>query len=725
MLILVTGASGFIGRHLCTYLRQNGHHVRRSVRIADGLPDTVVIDDASSAGAMAKAMIGVECLIHLAAAVHERHDLGDPDDDNYQEVNVAFTRRLAEAAHASGVRRMVFVSSIKVCGESSAPGGLNEDTVGYPVGSYARSKWLAEQELRRIEGETGLDVVIVRPPLVYGPNVRANFRRLLSVVYAGLPLPFSSLRNRRSLLYIGNLVSALEVCATHPLAAGASFNVSDRESITLAELVRQLSGAMGKAPRLIPCPPWLLRFASLSTGQNRQIERLGNNLEVDARRISARLGWRPDFSFEQGIRTTVDWYLESRCSPTASHPEQPMASKALAVCQLCAVDFTLRHLLLPLIDGMRAEGWRITSVCSDGRYVADLRQRGYQVRTVAISRNLFNFYAHLKAVWYIFRLCRREKFDILHVHTPIAALVGRIAGKLARVPLVIYTAHGFYFHQEMPEWKYRFFVFLERCAGRLTDYLFTQSSEDAKTAVDEGIVAARSVTAIGNGASVDLFVPDARTRMETRAALGMPADAFVIGVIARLVKEKGLGEFLEAARKLGTQFPHVHFLLVGERLPSDHNASVESELRQAKEALGNRLIATGYRADVVAMLGAMDLFCLPSYREGLPRSIIEAMLMALPVVATDIRGAREEVVPDETGLLVPTRDAAALARALAFIVENPERGRLMGAAGRKRALELYDERQVVARQIEVIQKLLVAKGWRLPEQTKPTEGVLD
>jgi glycosyltransferase involved in cell wall biosynthesis len=169
-----------------------------------------------------------------------------------------------------------------------------------------------------------------------------------------------------------------------------------------------------------------------------------------------------------------------------------------------------------------------------------------------------------------------------------------------------------------------------------------------------------------------------------------------------LVREKGLVEFLEAAVELGTRFPQAYFLLVGERLPSDHDASIERELHDAQKILGARLVAPGYRADVAELLGAMDLFCLPSYREGMPRSIIEAMMMDLPVVATDIRGAREEVIPGETGLLVPTRDAAALTRAMETLVSDPERSRQMGRAGRQRALGLYDERRVIARQIEII-----------------------
>lgn len=716
MRILVTGANGFIGRRLCAYLVDEGHQVRRAVRLHDGLPDTVELDDSASIGALAGALFGIDCIIHLAAAVHVMGKVDAKLGTIYQATNVNFTRRLAQAARDAGVRRFVFVSSIKVCGERSGGEPLREADAGHPTDPYALSKWAAEQELRGIEREFGLEVVIVRPPLVYGPGVRANFLALLSAVSAGLPMPFAWLRNRRSLIYLGNFVSALAACATHPLAAGETFHVADSGSVTLPELVTELSRAMGKRPRIFPIPKWLLIVAGGVIGRYQQIDRLINDLEVDASRIHCMLGWTPTYSFAQGIQATVDWYLRDTPRRQVAVEGRPVrVAGSVTVCQLCAVDFTLQHLLLPLVNGMWDQGWSVTSVCSDGRYWQDMHRRGYKLHAVCISRNLLNVRLHLRAIWSIYKLCRDEHFDVLHVHTPIAALLGRIAGRLASVPLIVYTAHGFYFHDEMPWWKYRFFVLLERWSGWLTDYLFTQSSEDAQTAVSERIAPASRVTAIGNGVSVDLFTPDPEGRVEMRAALGLPADAYVIGVIARLVREKGLAEFLEAAASLGARFPHVHFLLVGERLSSDHNASVEHELRKAQEFLGSRLIAPGYRADVADLLGAMDLFCLPSYREGMPRSIIEAMMMALPVVATNIRGAREEVVPGETGLLVPTRDASALTQALETLVSDPESGRRMGRAGRERALDLYDERRVVARQIEIIGALCAPEPERVRE----------
>lgn len=377
---------------------------------------------------------------------------------------------------------------------------------------------------------------------------------------------------------------------------------------------------------------------------------------------------------------------------------------ALRVCQLCAVDFTLDKFLLPLVDGMTAQGWEVVSVCSDGPAIPRLRQSGYAIQTVSIPRSL-NPLRLVGPTWRLYRLFRKDRFDLLHAHTPVAALIGRVAARLAGVPMIVYTAHGFYFHDEMPRWKRRLFVEMERLGAWLTDLLFTQSSEDAQTAVDERLLPRERVVPIGNGVDPARFEPAARLpRDKIRTGLGLPLEVPVVGMVGRLVAEKGVREFLAAAEMLATESPHVHFLLVGERLESDHADPVDDALAHAKNRLGMRLVLAGMRKDIPDLMGAMDVFCLPSYREGMPRTIIEAMMSGLPVVATDIRGSREEVVAGETGVLVPTRDSAALAQAFARLLKAPAETRAMGEAGRGRALQLYDEHKVVALQIDTIRR---------------------
>jgi glycosyltransferase involved in cell wall biosynthesis len=378
----------------------------------------------------------------------------------------------------------------------------------------------------------------------------------------------------------------------------------------------------------------------------------------------------------------------------------------MKVCQLCAVDFTLKRFLLPLIDGMTEVGWEVTAVCSDGKEISGLRNQGYRIHTLPVSRSL-NPFSALVTYIKLTAFLKRNAFDLLHVHTPVAAFIGRIAAKTVGIPLVIYTAHGFYFHDQMPRWKRSFFVILERICGRFTDLLFCQSQEDAQAAIFECIVPACRVYAIGNGVNKKRFDPSVVGPCHIlRSDLGIPIDAYVVGLIARQVREKGICDFLQAMSTLANRYANVWVLLVGERLPSDHDTGVEDHFASAQISLGSRLISLGSREDIPELLSVMDLFCLPSFREGMPRTIIEAMMMAKPVVSTYIRGVREEVLPEVTGLLVPTSSPDLLALAIERFLCNPTWGNLLGQSGRQRALNLYDEDHVVARQIKTITQFI-------------------
>lgn len=371
----------------------------------------------------------------------------------------------------------------------------------------------------------------------------------------------------------------------------------------------------------------------------------------------------------------------------------------MKIAQLCAVDFTLFHFLLPLMRGQRDAGHDVLGIVSEGRLLDKVRSEGFRIEIVPLARS-YNPFRHLKAILALIRLLRRERVDILHVHTPVAALVGRLAAVFARVPRVVYTAHGFYFHERMPSWKYALFVALEWLGGRFTDVLFTQSAEDAATARQLGLCRTGFIEAIGNGSNPAIYHPDAGNEREAlRQALGADASSIVIVTVGRLVAEKGYPELIAAMRQVDATL-----WIVGERLKSDHASSIDATLAEARNdpLLSLRIRFLGYRGDVAALLRAADIFVLASHREGMPRSIIEAMLTGLPVVATDIRGAREEVVAGETGLVVPVNDPSRLAGALNRLVADRALRHAYGTAGLRRALALYDESVVVGRQIELL-----------------------
>ena len=331
----------------------------------------------------------------------------------------------------------------------------------------------------------------------------------------------------------------------------------------------------------------------------------------------------------------------------------------MKICQLCAVDFTLYHFLLPLMRAMREAGHEVVGVCADGAFADQVRAEGFRVEAVDFRRN-YDLLAHARAYKDLVKLFRREKFDLVHVHSPIAALIGRLAAARAGVPRKVYTAHGFYFHEHQPWWLRSAFIGLEWLGGRFTDVLFTQSAEDAETARRFRLCRGGVVEAIGNGVDPARFRPagegDAE-RQVLRAEMGASPEDVVVLMVGRLVAEKGYPELFEAMKQLDG----MHLWVVGKRLESDHASSVAEAIDGIRQnpALDGRIHFLDYRDDVDRLMRAVDLFTLPSHREGMPRSIIEAMMTGLPVVATDIRGSREEVVEGETGFLVPVRDAQA------------------------------------------------------------------
>lgn len=371
---------------------------------------------------------------------------------------------------------------------------------------------------------------------------------------------------------------------------------------------------------------------------------------------------------------------------------------SLKICQLCTVDFTLYHFLRPLMHAMRQEGHEVIGVCAPGELVEQVRAEGFRVETVPLVRSS-NPFRNRRAYRQLRRLFAEESFDLVHTHTPVGAFVGRMAAKRAGVPRITYTAHGFYFHENMSAPRRAAHIGIEWLAGRATDTVFTQSQEDADTARRLGLCKTGDIVAIGNGSDPAIFRPpkDSAERARFRAELGTDDDRIVILMTGRLVAEKGYRELIEAMRSVDAEL-----WAVGGRLSSDHAESVDDliESVQHDPVLKDRIRFLGYRQDVPELLRAADIFTLPSHREGMPRSIIEAMLTGLPVVATDIRGSREEVVPNETGLLVPVQNPKALAAALQSLADAPDLRERMGAAGLVRARNLFDERLVTARQLE-------------------------
>jgi len=312
MRILVTGASGFVGTALCRKLLERGHTVRAAVRrllppsaVPPQLHQILVPDIAAEFDRRAL-VDGVGTVVHLAAIAHR----SNPIEEEVRRVNCDAAVRLAQAA-AGSVRRFIFLSSVKVHGEDSGSGTYAEDDALDPQDSYGRSKLEAERALTETAARSGIELVIVRPPLVYGPEVKANFLRLLGWVDSGLPLPFASVRNRRSLIYVGNLVDAIARFAEHPAALGP-FLVSDEESVSTPELISRIARVLERPARLLPAPPALLRVAGMIAGRRDEIRRLTANLAVDSFKARRLLDWRPPYTLDAGLAETARWFRSAR-----------------------------------------------------------------------------------------------------------------------------------------------------------------------------------------------------------------------------------------------------------------------------------------------------------------------------------------------------------------------------------------------------------------------------
>jgi len=314
--VLVTGATGFIGTSLCRHLKEGGFIVRSALRDTAAMPtadsadsgnEWVVLHDQSDEMETRHALQGIGAIVHLAARVHVMADhVSDPLHE-FRRVNANWTKRLARAASSQGVLRFVYLSSIKVNGEQSVV-PFTEQDLPKPQDPYGISKWEAEQALAQVSSQTGMETVVVRSPLVYGPGVGGNFLQLLNILRRGIPLPLASVQNRRSLIYRENLVDALVSCVRDRRAVGQTYLISDGEDLSTPDLIRRLGKALGVTVRLWPFPLSVLRRMGQVAGKQALIDRLLGSLQVNSTKIKRELDWHPPFSLDRGLAETAAWY---------------------------------------------------------------------------------------------------------------------------------------------------------------------------------------------------------------------------------------------------------------------------------------------------------------------------------------------------------------------------------------------------------------------------------
>ncbi len=391
------------------------------------------------------------------------------------------------------------------------------------------------------------------------------------------------------------------------------------------------------------------------------------------------------------------------------------------IAHVTTVDISLHALLLNQMRSLRAAGYEVAGISSPGTDVPAIKAAGVRHLAVPMSRN-FTPLADLVSLWRLWRVMRREQFTIIHTHTPKAGLLGQLAARLAGVPVVVNTIHGFYFHERMRPRARRFYILMEKIAALCSDLILSQNAEDLETAVREGICRREKIELLGNGIDLSEFNADAISPEDAarcRAALGIAADAPVVGFVGRLAaRRKGFLDFLGAAKRLAALRPDVRFVIVGD---TDHGKPDAVEPSVAADyGIAERCVFLGFRAnpELPGFYKIMNVLVLPSLFEGVPRVVMEASALGVPAVVSDVKGNREAVDHDGNGLRVPFGDVPGLTAAILRILSEPETARRMSSEARRIAAERFDERVVFEKVQIAYARLLRGKGVPLPANTE-------
>lgn len=381
----------------------------------------------------------------------------------------------------------------------------------------------------------------------------------------------------------------------------------------------------------------------------------------------------------------------------------------MKILQVCALGVTAEALLKRQIDYFLNRGVEVEIACSADEVTTKLQNLGYIIHPIQIDRKITPV-GNLRTILNLAQLMRKNQYDLVHVHTPIAAFLGRVAAKLAGIKRIVYTSHGLPFHDRSTPQEYFIYSNVEKIAGKLTDLIISQNYEDLTICEKLGIAPPNKLGYLGNGVDLDRFNRQKLINQEQialRQSLGIPEQALLVGIVGRLTRKKGSEYLVEAAAKLIPQFPNLHLVIVGGELNSDPEPYYLQLVAKIKQlGIEDHVTFTGNRYDIPEIMGLLDIFCLPTFtHEGLPRSIVEAMAMSLPVVTTDIRGCREAVVQNETGLIVPPCDIDSLAAALAKLLASQELRQQYGTAARARIEAEFDENIVFARLVQFYQQL--------------------
>ncbi len=412
--------------------------------------------------------------------------------------------------------------------------------------------------------------------------------------------------------------------------------------------------------------------------------------------------------------------MGDRMSNDRGDLRRPVTVRAVRPKVFCitTVDISLRFLVLEFIKYLLAKGYQVIGACADGQYIGELEEAGVPVRIVPMTRRVTPL-RDLICLLKLIRLLCVEKPDILHTHTPKANLLGQLAGWVTGIRVRLSTVHGFYFTRNTPRFKRLFFQVIELLSARCAHLVFLVNREDMDTAIRLRICRSEQLRLIVGGMGIDIerFRPrplEEEVLSQKRHDLGLPSDAITIGFVGRLVREKGLLELFEAFRALYADLPNLWLLVVG---PHDsEKADRVSPTISKNYGISDRCIFTGRVPDILEMYSAMDIFVLPSHREGMPLAVLEAQAMGIPVITSDARGCRESIVPGRTGMIVPVGDSGALAEAIKKLANDRELRRHMGEVGAQLVRERFDQQLVFSTYENEYLRQLRRRGFPLFDQ---------
>ncbi len=701
--VLITGANGFIAKSLIPMLCDSDFKLRVTSRCelkpvyldSRNEIEFISFDFDSDTSNFDRLVDDIDVIIHLAGKAHSVSS-SKLENDEHRKINYITTQQLVQAAARKKVKRFIFLSSLKVLGdgvsyyENKDKAQLfTEQSMPAPIGSYAQSKLDAEKVICQVCDQCDMDYVIIRSPLVYGPQVKANFKTLLDAVKSRIPLPIGRINNYRSYIFVDNLSDAIKECMIKAEAVNNVFLLSDM-NISISELAQKISMSFNQSPSVFNFPIRALDILFTLIGKKNQFSKLTNSMCVDSAKIQRRLGWQPKVKMEEALSKTTEWYLTRHINNNDNK------LKLIIVVSEAWVFMSHR---LPLAKAAIASGYDVTVITRVGELKKTLINEGVNVVNLEFVRSSRWPIKDLKILYKLVKLFRMQQPDIIHNVSMKIILIGTIAGLLSKTKTIInaFTGLGYVFSsQQLHARVLRLFLVpvLRILLKNNKCYAIFQNPDDMELFFNLDMIEKnKSVLIRGSGVDINEF---AQSNDENEIPVVMLA--------SRMLWDKGIGEFVEAAKLAAEDNLNAKFVLVGD-VDRQNPMSIPTNTLNYWSDEGY-ITWLGHSNEMPTILKSSSIVCLPSYREGLPKVLLEAAATGRPLVATDVPGCREIVINGENGILVKLKDSNSLYEAIKELVSDDEKRRSMGQNSRDLVETKLSTKIINAQTIELYKSAL-------------------